>query len=203
MAAPKAKTIQQRFGFMDNDLKTANHDDIMIWLDNAVSSMLHMWLGCSQDWILDDFQFAYEDQYPRWGSIEKPFPDKQNTFESLHTPEKPKIDITSKVWEQPIYTGGEGYRQNKYIVGFADMLVIYKHPKLYYNIDSEEFNIYKDDRYVFFEVKSSIPSLGELIRQIRMYQQYVSGKWLIVSPDDKFADQLNAQGIGFIKYHAT
>lgn len=42
--------------------------------------------------------------------------------------------------------------------------------------------------------------MGELIRQVRMYQEYVQGKWFVVSPDGKFKDQLATQGISFIKY---
>ena len=36
MVKPKAKTLQQRFGFIDADLKTPEHDEIMLWLDQNV-----------------------------------------------------------------------------------------------------------------------------------------------------------------------
>ena len=36
MAKPKAKTLQQRFGFIDADLKAPEHDEIMLWLDQNV-----------------------------------------------------------------------------------------------------------------------------------------------------------------------
>jgi hypothetical protein len=54
------------------------------------------------------------------------------------------------------------------------------------------------DDYLF-EIKPSIPSVGELIRQIRMYQQYKPGKYIVVSPDDRFASVLSGQGIEFLK----
>lgn len=66
-------------------------------------------------------------------------------------------------------------------------------------------------RELFFEVKPSIRSLGEIIRQIRMYQssQGASGlngrketetpDWWVVSPDDRFESALKSQGIGFLK----
>ncbi len=51
----------------------------------------------------------------------------------------------------------------------------------------------------YFEVKPSIPSLGEVIRQVRMYQNYTAGtEWWIVSPDTRFKTQIEAQGIKFL-----
>ena len=50
---------------------------------------------------------------------------------------------------------------------------------------------------VYFEVKATLPSAGELIRQIRMYQEYVQGEWVVVSPDDRHRSILESQGIRF------
>lgn len=40
MAKPKAKTLQQRLGFFDDDLKKPEHDDIIKWTDNNMDSIL-------------------------------------------------------------------------------------------------------------------------------------------------------------------
>jgi hypothetical protein len=81
------------------------------------------------------------------------------------------------VWEKPIVSG-------TYIVGFADMAV--------------EITRGQTD---YFEIKPSIPSLGEIMRQIQMYRQYgyQQDAWMVVSPDDRFRKMLGSQGIGFIK----
>lgn len=51
------------------------------------------------------------------------------------------------------------------------------------------------------EVKSEIPSVGDLIRQIHFYKQYqCTTKWIVVSPDDRYSRLLNDQGILFFKY---
>ena len=50
---------------------------------------------------------------------------------------------------------------------------------------------------VYFEVKATLPSAGELIRQIRMYQEYVQGEWVVISPDDRHRRILESQGIQF------
>jgi len=50
---------------------------------------------------------------------------------------------------------------------------------------------------VYFEVKATLSSAGELIRQIRMYQEYVQGEWVVVSPDNRHRGLLESQGILF------
>jgi hypothetical protein len=72
---------------------------------------------------------------------------------------------------------------------------------LEYHPDKEEhYSTCYTQHKVFFEVKTTIPSLGELIRQIRMYQEYENGIWVVVSPDDTHSSRLEKQGIKFIKY---
>ena len=40
MAAPRAKTLQERFGFLDEDLKTPSHDALMSWIDEYIAEIL-------------------------------------------------------------------------------------------------------------------------------------------------------------------
>jgi hypothetical protein len=37
---PKAKTIQERLGFQDDELATPKHDEIMLWVDENIESVL-------------------------------------------------------------------------------------------------------------------------------------------------------------------
>jgi hypothetical protein len=97
-----------------------------------------------------------------------------------------KITKMSRVvWEKPI-------RSDKYTVGFVDLWAEFIPEDSY----TECLN---------FEVKSSIPSLGELIRQITFYQQYCEhreGRFVVVSPDARWQRQLASQGIGFVNSDA-
>jgi hypothetical protein len=57
------------------------------------------------------------------------------------------------------------------------------------------------ERYrVAIEVKTEIPSIGELIRQVHFYRTYLNTVWVVVSPDDRAAQILQDQGIQFFKY---
>lgn len=63
---------------------------------------------------------------------------------------------------------------------------------------------YATGHNIFFEVKPSIRSAGETIRQIRLYQEHTPDRqngchWAIVSPDDTFAHIFRRQGIHFMK----
>jgi hypothetical protein len=50
------------------------------------------------------------------------------------------------------------------------------------------------------EVKPEIRSLGEVIRQIRMYESHCpDAKFYICCPDPRFKPALESQGIGFIQ----
>lgn len=141
MAKPRAQTIQARFGFKDNDLKTATHDTIMIWLDKNLAH------------VINYLRNEYELDIPDYDNI-------------------------TTIWEQPIMSGAN----NQYCIGFVDMWL----PQC----------------RICVEVKSKIDSAGELIRQIRMYEQYVRhvDSFVVVSPDDRFKSALESQGILFYKY---
>jgi hypothetical protein len=54
------------------------------------------------------------------------------------------------------------------------------------------------------EIKTTMPTLGELIRQIHFYSKYKSiSKWIVVSPDDRYASLLRDNGITFYKYQGN
>jgi hypothetical protein len=154
MSEPRAQTIQARFGFADNDLKTPRHDEIMLWLDQHIDEVSSAVVGKA-------------------------------------------VEITQKTWEKPVMA-------DKYIIGFVDLFA-FAH-KGY--SDSHTPTGYKRCGFCF-EVKTTIPSLGELIRQIRMYKEYIHKKaedwgyplFVIISPDARFADALRSQGIEFYHYN--
>ena len=68
---------------------------------------------------------------------------------------------------------------------------------------------------LFIEAKPKIRALGELIRQINIYKSgsefkvqtylgdYLWPKWLVISPEDRFADMLRQQSILFQKSPAN
>jgi hypothetical protein len=133
-------------------------------------------------------------------------------------PECQGLDIIDSVWEKPVMSG-------KYTVGFIDLQAecattpaIYipqdatnwdGTPKFAFIKEFEKSGVlglpvptygFAHTKTINFEVKAAIPSLGEVIRQIRLYQEYEQGKYVIVSPDARWATMLKEQGIGFFTY---
>lgn len=111
----------------------------------------------------------------------------------VNNPHPYKI-ITNK-WEHQVMFVNGNY---KMVVGYIDIFVRVQ-GKFYF----KDTNKYEDfTKNVLIEIKTQIPSLGELIRQMRAYQAYENGltDYLIVSPDDRHLKILNEQGFEFYKY---
>lgn len=268
MTAPKAKTLQQRFGFRDSDLKTPKHDEMMLWLHENMVDFLdqnNLWTMQEYDTkqrklaIVQDIERELADArqgleqcekkaanyeakaielnrelYSNWAKNEREraqeWQDNVDLLESAvsirfaDTPSLPNPkDLLRIKWESFITSG-----RNKYPIGFIDMVVIFPAGRSY---DFDNFSgmislnnlpppllkwcitpVYINhlggycgdlgyaDTRINIEIKTKIPSLGELIRQIRMYQKHVCGRWIVVCPDDRFKEPLASQGIALIKH---
>jgi len=108
------------------------------------------------------------------------------------------------VLEQPIMN-------NKFIVGYADLRIWGKsvsftgknyrpqsgNDVLYDLLGANQSYEFPEIFRCHIEVKPRINSLGEILRQIRTYQQY-SGRWAVASPDRRFEQENVEQGIMFL-----
>ena len=198
MTPPKTQTLQQRFGFDDKDLKTPVHDEIMLWLDTNLLNVLKT-IG-----LIDIIKRRQQK------AIENGIKSAKNDEIKKSTPIAPhEYDLSSfkikKIWEAPI-------QDKTYVIGFVDFKAIIKFPITcvvehlsgnYYGADRYEWGSHEDEIIFNFEVKSTIPSLGELFRQIQLYKAYDNNSFVIVSPDDRFREQIESQGLTFLKYKSV
>lgn len=109
-------------------------------------------------------------------------------------PEIVELVEVKKVWEMPV-------KNRDFIIGFVDMAVF---PSAKYLSDSDYV------ANICFEVKSKIDSLGELFRQLKMYDGLSLGNSYktvrticVVCPDNRFEKQIQAQGYRFLLYSAA
>lgn len=180
MAAPRATTIQQRFGFHDNDLKTPKHDEIMLWLDEHIDTIVKNTVG-------------FEIEIPSYCN--------PPAYIVKEAEDKYIFKVGKPIWEYPIM-------DKKYCIGFIDLVVAYEttcvwreNTRTYLHTeDNFVYHVGTTEHNLYFEIKSSIPSLGELVRQIRLYQQYAQGTFIVVCPDARFEKPLASQGIKFVEY---
>ena len=158
---------------------TPIHDQLVLWLDQNIAEVLPM--------VAEQIPALMADRGDRW-------------YRPAHDPKLKeclaRMSVTRKVWEQPVLDR-PGPRQNRNVVikGYIDLAVEVDLLKLVLVNDWRE----RDSLTLAFEIKPRIASLGELIRQIRMYQTF-TGNYLffVASPDQRYAALLREQGIGFI-----
>jgi len=168
--------------FSDPELKTPEHDAVMLWLDRNAKAVFREASMGSNDMVV--LRKVWErpvtmksGNYRRViGFVDMEvvlgFPEISRRRESLSD-----MDDETRTWFE-----SEGYSDNGAGYLIADVEVF------------REVNIY-------VEVKPKITSIGELIRQVRFYQTALPGDsvFAVVSPDDRFADILTEQGFTFIK----
>ncbi len=292
MAKPKVKSLQQKLGFFDEDLKSPDHDSILKWLDKNIDIVLNdiynfkEWninhikelkeraislrdleiesltqeLGVKESTILvskesltnnreklkkqmeeEDEETLYkasEGTLERIGSneiqiieLENEIPEIQERIEWLKgfkgldendLPERRKPRVYKKKWEYTVtsqtFNPRTGYLSAKSVIGFIDMRVDYVYTKLcikgldkkgkfqdyltwgqterkYENSHNEALT-----RSLMIEVKTKIPSLGELFRQLNTYREYEKSDFLVVCPDDSEEEIIFNQGFRFYKF---
>ena len=166
-------TYADSLTFKDSDLRTPKHDEIMIWLDSHLRDVLAA-------------VFAE--------------PLREN--EVLRT------------WEFAVFKPLKyGQTEPTDLVGHVDLLAEYSVDESISHGDFVFFGTCEGDnckvkhsspaqRLVAFEVKTTIPSLGDLIRQIRYYQGFLPSLhgFVVVSPDTRLRAQIESQRIGFYEY---
>ncbi len=201
MAAPKAKTLQQRFGFMDKELSTPQHDNIMIWLDGYVNNEMFKPEKIKIGRYIDD-TFAEQARE----ELEHFVRSEGNCKMPEIWPDSFSVPNIKAEWEKPITSG-----RNKYIIGFVDMVVSFWQTDRYALVKKND--VYENSTWSYqaewdsinshstcaFEVKPSIRSVGEVLRQINMYKINFGARYYIVCPDDRFKSILESQDVGFIK----
>ncbi len=171
---PKASTLQERMGFNDPDLKSPIHDEMCLWLMKNKASV-----GC---YLLGNVTVCYDEK----DSLLKEAAQKLN--KTFHDPD-PMVEA-----EHPVKNGS-------YIVGFIDIAIRIRYASLRRSAEQgkAEYKFSSADDCVFIEVKPKIESFGETMRQINMYREYAYGKYAIFTPDHRFKDAFESQGIKVFK----
>ena len=194
MASPRGNTLIEKFGFKDDDLKKPKHDDIMFWLESEVKK---------HENTTDYFEFI--GAYASLGknivsrssrTTEKAAGEVRNILDENRT-----MSLESLTWEYEIKKGN-------WTVGFIDLLTQHK---IYVPYPNDSFYI-----TTVFEVKTEIPTMGELLRQIRAYEDSLYYQlrcsldpccnaknlvlWRVVGPEISYKDSLRRQGVGSIVY---
>ena len=222
----KTKNYLQTQLFPDEDIKQPKHDDIMFWLDKNINSITEEILPKDISKYINKYdkeninnKINQAKEYFRRIGTEESIEnikklDNLNLFNKEYIRTVP-VNIEFKKWEFPVTIGEEKYKR---IIGFVDMLIGFNFPTYHYLqgiVEEQKYgeivkcrlekticlNFHSRYKTIAFEVKTTIDSVGELIRQINYYRNVLRETiFVVVSENDKYKDILKDQKIGFIKY---
>ncbi len=205
-----SKTAVEQLSFgsmigMDKDIESPLHDEMALWLDknaNEILGSLFPW-AFSAVWpgeTLEELRLQHQhDSAPpsRFGD-----------------PPERKVELR-KEWQYPIlrYLGPQ---KEKTILGFVDLKVNVLFSSLGFT-DGIGWELRvpggAPGLVVFCEVAPAI-QVSKLLRQLKAYKELVETEpcvgdehekeaFVIVSPDDRYADKLSEEGFHFVKYDPT
>lgn len=152
MAAPKAKTLQQKLGFYDDDLKKPSHDVIMTWVHENADKVIRHIFNFSDfstkevDAIKNLTLRAMDKQFYKKskGQIERkpelyqryepeiPITDQDLSFGEL--PERQPAYLVQSTWEYAVTSQSHntktGYSSQKSVIGFIDLKLDFQFSRL-------------------------------------------------------------------------
>lgn len=200
------------------DVRRPQHDEIMLWADNELRT--GKWANFFPAPTEESERVLYFRNWqprPDWPSREV----YETTWAATPTPAWPGEEPLGIEWEARISRGDR-------IIGFADLRVSHVVTRLHvkfeakqvkvtkqgigytfpaYDYDWSTFHCIKEIRQqtneLWIEIKTGHATLGETIRQIKMYRSALIGgsRWLVVAPDQpSWREVLNREGIAFIAY---
>ena len=200
----KSREKVQQLGFWDPEVLKPDHDTICLWAYENADMIFqtvcpelfdHPWL---------DSEVHYDREYRDQSAT-----DLARAFMDANS--RPNPRVCSRTFEF-VLTSFTGYKDKlERNVGFADLLFQTQLPSVgpRYKAattrgEDDEFDGFEirwsRGPCILVEAKMAIPSLGELLRQINLYRTAFSGKFVVVSPEDRFSTILVEQGVTFIKY---
>lgn len=202
------KTFSERFGLNDKDLKTPEHDEILINLTKDWKGKGGMWTILSEcglkSKIFEEAKIRVNSAYVNTC----PFCKKSMCKTTYSNEKKKLISIgisslsASLEKEVPIVNNG-------YAIGFLDgVLNCTADVIVNYDGETPEKNDGIGKFLLPIEVKTSITNFGEVLRQIKFYQAYLHPKdnivgFLLITTSDNFKKEFEEEGITFYNINKT
>lgn len=182
-----------QLGFWDDEVSAPTHDKIVMWAYNNADLLVRKFLTQFPDRMhydaLNDI-FTPEDIE---GGHDLPKADISPL------PPKPLSLVAKKILEPVIKRHPEHGRGMPQILGYADLVITWNEQHVWWSSTDTKWNTSVRERPILVEVKTKLPSMGELLRQINLYRE-VYQNVIVIAPNDDYADILLEQHILFIQY---
>ena len=197
----KSREKIQQIGFWDAEVSNQNHDEICLWAYKNSEQIAH-----KINPEIFDRSWSEEDIFDKDLTLQ----ERKSLDKFLLENPRPKPKISQKQLEYVLFSYSGYQNANKKIVGYADLFFEVSVPMIFKKYNpaqndekSTDFEIDGNGQKSFrvlVEVKSKLPTLGELMRQIQLYKTTFSGAFVVICPNDEYADILKEHGIYFIKH---
>lgn len=216
----------EQFGFTDPERKTKKHDSIIVSLMDKermkevifsaypeIREGLGYW---ASDYVIPDPEITHKTmELPTWDIINEELTPYEicELFRSKYPTSSISVDYINKLisrlheeveefrsLERPymeilsLYPILQGVGDDRSIVGYVDFLVTltYRGTTHFSPFKSSRNNIYE----FFVEVRTEIQSVGEVLRQMRTYMEFMNAKPVLVAPVSmRFKEAVESQGI--------
>jgi hypothetical protein len=205
MAKSREKT--QQIGFWDSEVSKPDHDTVCMWAYENADVIFKATYPEMFDvsWRNDEVELDLSTMSSEEADIAR---------ELVKSVPRPNPKIVRKALEY-VLKSHTGYHNNlEKIVGYADLVIETKCPSIkpMYKVvpmqaekavlhgHSISWGRREGIASILVEAKSILPTIGELMRQINLYRTAFYGRFVVVAPDDKYAEILAEQGVKFIQY---
>lgn len=184
---------QPQLGFWDDEVKLVSHDTIVMWAYENAEAILRSYLES-----LPDDHYYKDALLPHWnlGATARDLLARKPDFPPI--PQKPGNLVTERILERVIQQQPEHGRSMPRILGYADLVIRWDLRSLGI-ADEKEWYQQAITRNLLVEAKTTLPSIGELMRQINLYR-LVYQDVVVIAPDDRYRSILADQGVHFIQY---
>ena len=199
----KSRSKIQQIGFWDPEVAELTHDQICLWAhkhaDQIIRNAFPQYFGVPwHDSDIDHNRANWTDQ------------SLQGARAFMQSNPKPDIRVVARLLDEPLIRR-TGYRDSiEQIVGYADLIiyteqarVVPKYRTANGDEEAQDFSI-RWDRYgspsLLVEAKTVLPTIGELMRQLKLYRTAFARNLAVCSPDNSYEEILADQGFLYIKY---
>lgn len=198
----------QQLGFWDPEVAKPLHDDITKWAYVRAEALARAYVAYRAKWFEEKFD---SDVDPDWPVAR--VADARAKYPVLGEPPiKYAVRIRGREWEAVLRERDPEYHprqlpRNQRLLGYADLLVHFSLQQLGVaerqggpsGRDHAEWYVREREFRLIVEVKTILPTIGELMRQINLYREAYSHV-VLVAPDDGYAELLGEQGVLFVRY---
>jgi hypothetical protein len=202
----KSREKVQQLGFWDSEVSKPSHDDVCLWAHENADFIFRT--VCPE---MFDRPWSTDEVHVGNANNNQSAMDMATAFKNSNPRPNPRAFKKTLEFVLKSYTGYQNKMER--IVGYADLLIETQLPSIYPmyraatitggedEIDGYELGWSSDRKapHMLVEAKSILPTVGELMRQIQLYRTAFDGKFVVVSPDDSYAQILAEQGVTFIK----